>query len=173
MDLIAILLFILPAYFANAAPVVLGMGAPVDFGRKFFDGKRLFGDGKTIQGFAGGVACGFFVGVIEAYAIPGTQYAFYPTPIYYAAGGFLLALGTMVGDLLGSFVKRRLDMPQGSSSVLLDELSFLLVALLFSLLVSPSLLTWEAVLVLVVLTYFVHKAANIAANRLGLKKVPW
>jgi hypothetical protein len=35
------------------------------------------------------------------------------------------------------------------------------------------MLTLEAVAFLFVLTYFVHSGANVIANRLGLKKVPW
>ena len=35
--------FILPAYFANAAPVVLGGGPPLDMGKKFLDGRRILG----------------------------------------------------------------------------------------------------------------------------------
>jgi CDP-diglyceride synthetase len=35
--------FILPAYAANASPVVFGGGKPIDGGRKFFDGRPIFG----------------------------------------------------------------------------------------------------------------------------------
>ncbi len=173
MDPIAVLLFILPAYFANAIPVVLGGGLSIDLGRNFIDGKRLFGGGKTIQGFAAGLAAAFLVGSILAYIVPGTAYEFFPDRPSYVLSGILLGVGTMVGDLLGSFVKRRMDISQGSSTVLLDELSFLLVALVVSFLHPPALLTLEAAAFLIVVTYFVHKAANITANRLGLKSVPW
>lgn len=46
MDVAQLLLFILPAYIANATPVLFGGGMPVDFRRKFIDGERLLGDGK-------------------------------------------------------------------------------------------------------------------------------
>jgi CDP-2,3-bis-(O-geranylgeranyl)-sn-glycerol synthase len=173
MDPVAILLFILPAYFANAVPVVLGGGVPIDLRRNFIDGRRMFGDGKTIQGLFAGMVAAFLVGAIMAHVIPGTQYEFFPNRLAYVISGILLGVGTMAGDLLGSFVKRRMDIEQGSSTVLLDELSFLLVALLFSLLLKPEILTLEAAAFLLVVTYFVHKGANIVANKLGLKKVPW
>jgi len=35
--------FFLPAYFANATPVVLGGGTPIDLGRNFLDGRRILG----------------------------------------------------------------------------------------------------------------------------------
>jgi CDP-2,3-bis-(O-geranylgeranyl)-sn-glycerol synthase len=36
-------LFIIPAYIANAFPVLLGGGLPLDFGKNFLDG-NLFSD---------------------------------------------------------------------------------------------------------------------------------
>jgi len=44
-DLLWLIIFILPAYFANSSPVILGGGAPIDLGRKAWDKKRIFGDG--------------------------------------------------------------------------------------------------------------------------------
>ena len=43
------LLYILPAYVANGAPVIFGGGTPLDFGRKL-GGKPIFGNHKTIRG---------------------------------------------------------------------------------------------------------------------------
>ena len=57
-----LILYILPSYFANSVPVLLGGGAPVDGGRKMADGQRIFGDGKTVRGFFAGIAAGTLVG---------------------------------------------------------------------------------------------------------------
>lgn len=173
IEIAKLFLFILPAYFANSAPVLLGGGAPIDFGKKFIDGKRIFGDGKTMRGFAAGVACGTLVGIFLAYVLPGTQFEIYPAQLDYAWGGFLLSLGTMVGDLAGSFAKRRLGMPSGKPSLVMDQLSFFLFAIAFSTLAHPNVLTLWGVVFLAFATYFVHQGANIFANRAGLKKVPW
>ena len=55
-------IFIFPAFVANAAPTILGKGkrlnAPIDGGRLWKDNKRILGDGKTIRGFVSGVVCG-------------------------------------------------------------------------------------------------------------------
>ncbi|MFA5869687.1 MAG: CDP-archaeol synthase, partial [Candidatus Bathyarchaeia archaeon] len=48
----------LPAYFANAAPVLLHGGGPLDGGRNWGDGKRMLGDHKTVWGTLSGVAVG-------------------------------------------------------------------------------------------------------------------
>src|SRR3990172_345640 len=57
--------FFLPAYVANPAAVLFGGGRPVDGGRVLADGHRLFGDGKTWRGFAGGGFMGVAVGPLQ------------------------------------------------------------------------------------------------------------
>ena len=169
-----LMLYILPSYFANSVPVLLGGGAPIDGGRKMGDGQRLFGDGKTVRGFFSGAAAGTLVGALEAIALSGSQYDIYGgSAAAYVLAGFLLGLGTMTGDLFGSFIKRRQKIAQGKPSLAMDQLMFLLFALAFSYPVASGLLSLEAVLFLAVLTYFVHVVANVLAHRLGLKKVPW
>jgi len=154
-DLLQLLLFILPAYFANSAPVLFGGGAPMDFKAKAWDGRRVFGDGKTWRGFLAGIIAGTIVGaLLNAYLL-----------------GVLLSLGTMLGDLFGSFLKRRLGLERGHPGFAIDQLPFLLFALAFA---SPIYLpSWEGILVLIILTYVLHVSTNFLANRLGLKKVPW
>lgn len=169
-----LILYILPSYFANSVPVVLGGGAPIDSGRKLGDGQRLFGDGKTVRGFFAGVAAAVLVGAVEGMLLSGTQWDIYGTGIAaYILAGLLLGIGTMTGDLVGSFIKRRQGISRGKPSLILDQLMFLAFALLLSYPLAAHLFSLEAVLFLGVLTYFVHVGANILANRLGLKKVPW
>ncbi len=173
-SIISLIIFILPSYFANSVPVLLGGGAPVDFGAKLSDKRRLFGEGKTTRGFFAGIFAGLLIASLEAILLPGSQFDIYPgSAATYVFAGFLLSLGTMMGDLVGSFIKRRQDIAPGKQSLILDQLSFLAFALLFAYPLAYHLLTIEAVLFLGVLTYFVHVGANIVANRLGLKKVPW
>ena len=169
VDMIQLLLFILPAYFANAAPVVFGGGAPVDFGKKLSDKQRLLGPGKTWRGLFSGVAVGSLVGLLEAIALG--------APLL-ALQGLLLSIGTMLGDLLGSFIKRRQKQPPGHPSVFLDQLLFLFVALalaypVYSAPNAPLKVGWEGAIFLIILTYVAHASSNWLANKLGLKKVPW
>ena len=58
IDIAAALWFIFPAYCANAAPVIFGGGKPMDFGKKFFDGKPFLGAHKTFRGFLAGTIVG-------------------------------------------------------------------------------------------------------------------
>ena len=169
-----LVILILPAYFANSVPVLLGGGAPIDGGRKWKDNQRLFGDGKTARGFFAGVAAAVAVGALEGILLPGPAWDIYNgNPQAYERAGFLLGLGTMAGDLLGSFIKRRQGIARGKQSVILDQLTFLAVALLLAHPIAAPMLSPAAIIFLFVLTYFVHVSANVVANRLGLKKVPW
>jgi len=155
--------FILPAYFANAAPVLLGGGAPLDMGKKFLDGRRIFGDGKTIRGFACGLVVGTIVGILQG--IAGAQLK------EYLLLGFLLALGALLGDLASSFIKRRLGIERGGAAPGLDQLSFVVVALLLA---SPvNLPSWQVIAVILIITPPIHLATNFIGYKLGLKDRPY
>ena len=83
--------------------------------------------------------------------------------------GFLLGFGALVGDALGSFLKRRLGIGRGKPAPFLDQLDFIVVALIF---VSPVVeLNPLFIIVAIVLTVIIHLVANGAAYLLGLKDV--
>jgi len=155
--------FILPAYFANAAPVVLGGGPPVDMGKKFLDGRRIFGDGKTTHGFVGGLIVGTIVGLLQGIA---------EAPLgEHLLLGFLLALGALLGDLASSFIKRRLSIERGGAAPGLDQLGFVVVALILA---SPvKLPTWQTIAVILIITPPIHLATNFVGHKLGLKSRPY
>jgi len=157
LDVANALLFIFPAYCANAAPVIFGGGFPIDGGRTFLDGKPIFGSHKTFRGFFSGLVVGTLVGFVQ-----GTLFQ------YNVLLGFALSMGALVGDLLGSFFKRRLDLPPGSTLPIVDQLGFILGALLFSLPVSPP--TLPIVLIVLVITPPIHFLTNFLGYRLGVKK---
>lgn len=164
----AILVFIIPPYVANAAPVVLGGGLPVDFGTVAWDGKRLLGDGKTWRGLAAGIGAGVLASALLSYWLS--------TPSLLVIG-VLASCGAMLGDLAGSFIKRRMGIERGKPSFVMDQLLFIVFALVLAtpVLVQdlPAVLRVENVAAVLLLTYVMHRAANIAANWLGLKNVPW
>ncbi|MEM4255394.1 MAG: CDP-2,3-bis-(O-geranylgeranyl)-sn-glycerol synthase [Candidatus Norongarragalinales archaeon] len=173
MDFVELLLLVFPAFISNGAPVVFGGGATVDFGMKFFDGKRVFGDSKTVRGLVSGIVAGTLAGAIVALLFPFMPWFSVEDKIILA---FFASAGAMAGDLLGSFVKRRLGLAPGSQYFLLDQLLFLVVALLFIAYSQPvvfKLLNGWDVLWLLVLTYFLHLFFNWLAHKMQLKKVPW
>jgi CDP-2,3-bis-(O-geranylgeranyl)-sn-glycerol synthase len=155
--------FILPAYFANATPVVLGGGRPLDGGRCLGDGRRIFGDGKTIRGFVAGLAAGTIVGVLQG-VVKGPL-------LHYLSLGFLLALGALLGDLMGSFTKRRLGIERGGALPGLDQLGFVIVALLLA---SPvEVPSWQVMLAMLLITPALHLATNFIGYKLKLKSRPY
>jgi CDP-2,3-bis-(O-geranylgeranyl)-sn-glycerol synthase len=86
---------------------------------------------------------------------------------------FLMVLGAIFGDLLGSFFKRRLDIESGEPFFVTDQLLFILTAVLFSSLALGLFLSVYELAIIIVITFVVHIIANVIAHRLNLKKVPW
>jgi CDP-2,3-bis-(O-geranylgeranyl)-sn-glycerol synthase len=168
--LLDLLLFLIPIYVANSSPVVLGGGAPLDFGLTLPDGNRLLGNGKTIRGFLGGMLAGTVAGGITAVFY---QSPFFPDTGTQFIGAFVLAFGTLAGDALGSFIKRRAGVGWGKPFVL-DTITFLIVALVFVYPLALARLYEPLNLVFFcALTLIIHPLANLLANRAGLKNVPW
>ncbi len=160
------LYYIFPAYCANAAPVIFGGGRPIDGGRKFIDGKPILGSHKTIRGFVSGMIVGTLVGWAQEALAPQVGLTRGSVVL-----GLLLSLGALTGDLLGSFIKRRLNLKPGEAFPISDQLSFVVVALLFSLPVKPPPISY--VLIILILTPLIHMLSNIIAHLLHIKGRPW
>ena len=165
---------LLPAYAANGLAVIPQGRRPIDRGR-MFRGRRLFGDGKTVEGFLFGVFAAVVVSAIQMAEFPFLPWGLSLVPLTLVPMslplGLLLGLGSMGGDLAGSFLKRRLGMERGRSFPLLDQEGFLLLAFLFAALMVA--VKWEWVILYVVLTPVFHLLANLIGYRAGLKKQPW
>ena len=155
------LVFIFPAYCANAVPVIFGGGYPLDFDRRFVDGKPVFGSNKTVRGFVSGLAVGTLVGFAMSLLNAG----------YSVLLGFVVSLGALLGDLGEAFVKRRLGFVPGAALPVADQLDFVVGALVFSLIVSPPSALVAVVVILV--TPPIHLLTNFLAYRIGVKKEPW
>lgn len=169
-QLLDLLVFLIPIYIANSSPVVLGGGAPLDLGRALPDGERIFGNGKTIRGFIAGTLAGTFAGglVSLVYLLP-----FFPSPLTQFIAAFFMSFGTLTGDALGSFIKRRMHVGSGRPFVL-DTILFLIVALVFVVpFASAALFDPVNLLFFLILTLILHPLTNFLANRAGLKNVPW
>jgi len=157
---IAALEFIFPAYCANAAPVLGGGGKPMDFGKNFTDGKRIFGANKTFRGFFVGLSIGAVVGVMDCVAF-GFPWLF----------AILTPLGALLGDLVGAFLKRRLNIAPGGLLPIVDQVDFVVGALLFSL--PLMVINWETAVTVLLITPPIHLFTNFLAYKLKLKKHPW
>jgi len=157
---IGAIFFALPAYIANMTPLILSKVVhrrrPLDMGKNWIDGKRVFGDNKSVEGFVAGTLAGLVVGL------------FLGNPLR----GFLMGLGAMTGDVLGSFIKRRLDISQGEPAPLLDQYLFILVALFFSYL-AGYMTTSDQLVVMLVATPILHVSSNYVAYLLRIRQKPF
>jgi CDP-2,3-bis-(O-geranylgeranyl)-sn-glycerol synthase len=173
--------FGLPAWIANATPVLGGGGKPIDGGRFYSDGRRILGDGKTIRGFIVGIFFGIMTGLGQMLAAPYLHpllaqfvtvtpemelvlYMQLPVAI-------LMSFGALTGDIVGSFIKRRVDVKSGDPSPFMDQLGFILMALIFTYpLIHPEAIY---VVILILVTLAIHWISNALGYLLGLKKNPW
>lgn len=169
------LYFLISPYAANAFPPLAKGKHAMDFGKNFIDGKRLFGDGKTWEGFFSGIAFGSFCGSVawlfynelNKIALAHNFQLPYISPF----SAFFLSLGALLGDLIGSFIKRRFGLKRGAPAPLLDQLDFLFGAFLFGVFITD--ITLEMVIWAIPLTLIIHRIANIIGYLLKLKKEPW
>lgn len=171
------LYFILPAYFSNGGALAFGGGTPVDFGKSDSKGNRWIGDGVTWRGIVAGTIIGIITGAVQGYLYhmispDVAQYIITPIITDVNSGiliGFLLGFGALLGDALGSFLKRRLGIGRGKPAPILDQLDFIIVAII---LVTPVVnVNILFIILAIILTLVIHLIANGGAYLLGLKDV--
>jgi len=158
--IIEALKFIFPAYCANGAPVLAGGGLPMDFGKNFLDGKRIFGKNKTFRGFFFGLLIGGLVGLVEV--------GLFGYPVIFS---FVSPFGALMGDLAGAFLKRRLNISPGGLLPVIDQIDFVVGAVVLSL--PLSIVSWQLAAVVLIITPPIHLFTNYIAYRLKLKSNPW
>ncbi|MFX1385344.1 MAG: CDP-archaeol synthase, partial [Promethearchaeota archaeon] len=214
-DWLAILVFsfllIAPTYLSNASMVFFGGGKPIDGGKVWKDGRRIFGDHKTWNGLLKGpiyfgipISIGIFllflilwqfIGPAYQLAIDADLYVLYNSLIYYQyyfiGGPFPIGLislliriiicsySTGIGDLIGSFFKRRKDIKSGMPFWIVDQLDFVIVVLIFISipgLIAPGLF-WvpdiNIIIFVLILTPSITIIGSSVGYYLGIKDVPW
>ncbi|MFB6185118.1 MAG: CDP-2,3-bis-(O-geranylgeranyl)-sn-glycerol synthase [Haloarculaceae archaeon] len=167
----------LPAYVPNNAAVLAGGGRPIDGGRTL-GGRRLLGDGKTWRGTAAGTAAGTALALVLN-AVRGSVGAALGVslPAFPLAVALALALGAMIGDVTASFLKRRTGRERGASFPGVDQLDFVVGALVLTGLVAPgwfaATVTPAVLAVVLVVTPALHVGTNALAYAFGFKDEPW
>lgn len=157
-----LLILYLPAFLANGAPVLVRGSIPLDLGFKFFDGERIFGDGKTFEGLFSGLVITLYTAYTISVILEG------PLIIPLVASG----VGGLFGDLAGSFIKRRMSIPRGRPAPILDQSDFVVGATL-ALYFSGHPPTFEVFISALAASIVLHILTNRIAYKLGLKDVPW
>jgi len=166
----------------------MGGGTPIDFGKNWRDGRRILGDGKTWNGlFVGaffGITGGFGITIVAIYANNSKEFAFlglndfgrFPVMIPIICS---ICFGALLGDIIESFLKRRIGKNRGEDWIPFDQLDFILGVLFFSFITATiiqflgftdynwftrSFTVWH-ILVLLVVTPFFHLFANFVHRK--------
>ena len=174
------LYFILPAGFANMAPIFsskIFRGAgndPLDSNAKL-NGKPILGKHKTIRGFLSGI--------IFAMLIIFIQTKLYSNPFFWMVSildysskkiyliGLFMGFGALFGDSAKSFIKRRVGIKPGSKFIPWDQIDWIIGSMIFILPVYiPS---WQLVLTVMCVGFFLHIAVRYVAYWLRINKEKW
>ena len=150
-------------------PVLNCLKYPMDFNKKFIDGKRIFGDNKTWKGFVGYLVLNILITVIWGFVCNGCGINhlnyFYVnnnnTIIFNIFTGLLLGLGYSLFELPNSFIKRRLGIEEGKSTNGLKKIFFIFLdlgILLYLLYVLVGAITH---IVFNMILYFLHLRKNM------------
>ncbi len=158
----------LPAMMANQMPLIARdlpvLGAPVDGGRTWRDGKRLLGDHKTLRGLVLGVLGGAVTALVQASVQVPRRYVIVQG-IHPLLVGAMLGAGALTGDLVESFVKRRRGVSPGEDWFPFDQLDAAFGALVAIWVLTP--VPSDVAVSFIVLAVPLHVATNRAAIRLG------
>jgi CDP-2,3-bis-(O-geranylgeranyl)-sn-glycerol synthase len=147
---------------ANGAPVVAKnlLGArwtwPVDFVLTLPDGQRLFGSSCTFRGWVAALAAT----AVAAWLL-GLE----------ALTGLAIGALAMTGDMLSSFIKRRLGMPPGSMALGLDQIPESLFPLLWAR--APFALGWGDVAALTLIFLVLELLLSRILYRFHLRSHPY
>lgn len=147
---------------ANGMPVLArkvlkdAFAAPLDAGLKFVDGRALFGDSKTIRGIICSIAFTSIAGLCLGFDL--------------GVGAALAAL-SMLGDLLSSFVKRRLGLEPHAQAFGLDQIPEALLPLL--VLKSSLELEWTDVAFVVLAFVVLGVLLSRVLYKFGIREQPY
>ena len=192
MDIIEILLIsvqsmwlMLPLFISNPTAVFTANKMPMDFGKNFYDGKRILGDGKSWGGLVGGTLFGMLAGLIMAVIIRRTDASVYwhfgNTELEILRNVFLISFGALFGDAVASFFKRRMKFDRGVAVPGLDQFDMIAGVWILLVIFSWNFFSrnfiydgrWIGLVAVLVLTPLLHRVANIIGYKIGVKQVPW
>lgn len=155
--------YYLPVMVANASPLLINGSKPIDFSKKFIDGKPILGPHKTWEGLLISLHMGLTTSLAIAMVLE--------EPLFTAIG-FGGAFSGTAGDILGSFIKRRFGVRSGEPFPVLDQLDFAIFSSIYYALIDSSFLNKPVYLLIAfLLIAILHVFTNNIAYTLGVKKV--
>jgi CDP-2,3-bis-(O-geranylgeranyl)-sn-glycerol synthase len=181
-DILFAFWFMLPAAFANGAPIlaaripkIRNWNARIDFG-KMFHGRPLLGSHKTWRGLVSGMVLATVIlwlqqvvaefSNLSVHFVGGIDYPALPTLLL----GPLFGLGALGGDAIESFFKRRHGTESGGSWPPFDQLDYVIGAVLVSL--PFVILTLRQYILIFIIWFCMHLLGTYVGWRVGLKEKP-
>ena len=147
---------------ANGTPILIRriMGSrlnfPVDAHKNWIDQRPLLGSSKTWRGLISSIAVTTVAGLLLS---------------FHWSIGFIIAAGAMAGDLLSSFIKRRIGIATHDMAIVIDQVPESLVPLL---LVAGTLsLTGMEILVLTFAFFIIELLLSKILYRLHIRNRPY
>ncbi len=168
MLIIKLIYFMLPAYFANMAPVFgrfifKKFNTPIDFGT------NVLGKNKTWKGLILGIIAAIIISFIQ-YKANLTQLNLYNYNNWLLFG-FLMGFGALFGDVLKSFFKRIFKINPGKPWIPFDQLDFIIGSLLFSSFI--FFVGWINMLIIILISFLLHIITNHVAYYLKIRDEKW
>jgi CDP-diglyceride synthetase len=147
---------------ANGAPIIanklLGkrLNRPIDGGLILKDGRALFGPSKTVRGIAASLLATMIAAKMMGFSL---------------AIGALIGSCAMLGDLVSSFVKRRLDVEPSGKTLGVDQIPEALIPVLVLLI--PLDLTVGDIIVIVGSFFILELLLSRILHRIGVRERPY
>lgn len=170
IKIIALIYFMLPAYLANMAPPLLKKLNFLDYPIN----ERLFGSHKTYRGFLFAIVIGVLIFYVQKILF---QHIFFKNISminyneYSMLLGFLLAFGAMLGDLIKSFIKRRMNIAPGGRFIPWDQLDFVFGALILSYFMIR--LSFLDIISIIIISFLLHILFNHIGYYLHVNQKKW
>ena len=156
-----VLKLLLLVVIANGAPILAQkvfkdrFNQPLDHGIRFFDGRPLLGPSKTYRGVLASIAVTLIVAAI--------------LHIPLVTGG-LFALFAMLGDMLSSFIKRRLGIDTSKMALGIDQVPEAIIPLL--ILRSELQLDLVEILIIVAAFFLLELPISRILYKLHIRQTP-
>ena len=159
LELFQLLLLII---IANGAPILIRVlfrgrfNQAVDFGLKMPDGYAILGASKTWRGVFAAIAATPAAAWLMGYSLE---------------TGFLVAIYAVVGDLLSSFLKRRLGKEPSSMAFILDQVPESLLPGL--MMMDVFKLELQSILIMVLIFIIIELLLSHILYKWGIRKRPY
>lgn len=160
------LYFMLPAYFANMAPVLtkdlfVKLAVPIN--------EKMFGSHKTYRGLVMAVVLSVIIVLIQKWIGWNSIVDYSSVNVFLL--GVLLGLGAMFGDLVKSYFKRKIGIKPGEPWYVIDQLDFPLGAMMFASFVAKF--TMQEFFIIIVGSFGLTMIVNHIGYWLGVREVRW